>query len=119
MGDNLFERGHRPVMHVGAAAGDFAQPRRFESLLHLDDTRQELSPPEIRARKPDVMEAIIGEVPALMRSGALSLGVEEDKATLGFFGNRLLISLDPAVERRLLGNRGSFVSGDGLCERVW
>src|SRR5450755_2618958 len=64
--DYLFERGDRAIVHVRTSPGDFAQPRRLESVLHLDDLGQELAPADIRARKADVLETIIGEVPALM-----------------------------------------------------
>jgi len=66
MFDHLFERGDRSIVHKGTSPGDLAQPRRLESVLHLDDARQELPPPDIGAGEADVLETIIGEVPALM-----------------------------------------------------
>jgi hypothetical protein len=35
-------------------------------VFHLDDAGQELPPPDIGASEADVLETIIGEVPALM-----------------------------------------------------
>src|SRR5260221_11715139 len=66
MFDHLFERGDRPIVHVRTSPGDLAQPRRLEGVLHLDNLRQKLPPADIRARKADVLETIVGEVPALM-----------------------------------------------------
>src|SRR6267142_3204926 len=66
MFDHLFKRGDRSIVHKGTSSGDFAQPRGLEGVLHLDDTRQELAPPDVGAGEADVLETIVGEVPALM-----------------------------------------------------
>jgi hypothetical protein len=82
-------------MHEGAPARDFAQARRLESVLHLDHARHEFAAAEVLARQADVLEAVIGEIPALMAGRTERLAVENGKAALGFLGNRLFISFDP------------------------
>ena len=105
-------------MHVRAAAGDFAQARRLEGVLHLDDAGHELSAADILAREADILETVIGEIPALMTCRALSLAVEQRKPAFGVFGNGLLVALDPGVERRAFGHDRPLVSRDGLGERL-
>ena len=105
-------------MHKGASARDLAQARRLEGVLHLDHARHEFAAADVLARQPDVLEAVIGEVPALMAGGTERLAVEDRKAALGFLGNRLLIAFDPGIEGRTLGDHGTFIGRDGLGERL-
>src|SRR6185295_5009962 len=95
MFDHRFERGERPVVHKGTSARDLAQARRLESVLHLDYARHEFAAADILARQPDVLKAVIGEIPAFMAGGTERLAVEDGEAALGFLGNRFLVALDP------------------------
>ena len=105
-------------MHVGAAARDLAQSRRLEGVLHLDDAGQVFAAPDILARQTDILETVIGEIPALVAGRALRLGVEDDEAALGLFGDRLLVALDPGVERRTLRDDGPLIGRDRLGKRL-
>src|SRR3954453_6990526 len=76
--------------------------------------RQELAPADIVVRQTDVVEAVIGQVPAGMAGRAVALCVEELETALGGFADRLLVASDPAVERSGGGNDGALEGGDRL-----
>src|SRR6185369_6285156 len=117
MFNHRFQRGERAIVHKGTSARNFAQARRLEGVLHLDYARHELATADILARQPDVLKTVIGEIPALMAGGAKRLAVEDGKAALGFLGDGFLVSFNPGVERRTLGDHGTFVGRDRLGER--
>src|SRR5262245_64891468 len=108
------KRRRRAVVHVGPAAGDLPQPRRLEGMLHLDDAGEELAAADVLARQADIVEAVVGEIPAAVAGRAFALGVEGEEATLGIFGDGLLVALDPLVERGAAGDHGAFVGRNRL-----
>ena len=70
-------------MHVGRPVGDIAQRRRLEGVVqfrNLDDG----APAKIVARQADVMEGVVGELPAGMAGDATGRPGEDVEAALRF-----------------------------------
>jgi hypothetical protein len=84
---------------------------------HLGDPGQKLAATDVSAGKADVLETVVGEIPPLMTGPALGLAVEEHKATLGLFRDRLLVAVDPEIEGGALGYDCALIGRDGLGER--
>ena len=72
MFDDGVEVLERSVMHVGRAIHDIAQRRYLEGMLHNHNTGHLFAAANIVVRQPDVMEAVIGKVPAGMTSDAVA-----------------------------------------------
>src|SRR5262245_53231051 len=108
------QRRNGSVMHVGAAERDLTQSGRLERVDHLLYARHDLGAPEVGARKADIVEAVVGEIPSGVTVRAAGLGVEQNKAASCLLRNRGIIALDPGIERRTSGYDRALVGRDRL-----
>src|SRR5215216_5189663 len=105
-------------MHVGSAPRDLAETGSLEGSLHLRDLGQELAAADIRAGKADIVEAVVGEVPADVTGRTGSLAVEELEALLGVFADRFLVAGDPDIERSGARDDRPFIGRDRLADEL-
>src|SRR6266851_7483176 len=69
--DDLLECRQRAIVHVWRTARDLAQARRLEGVFHFDDARDELAASGVVTGQANILEAIVGEVPAFVTRRAL------------------------------------------------
>src|SRR5262249_3898211 len=100
-------------MHVGRGAGDFAQARRLEG-AQAGCAAWHGAAPRVLAAQADVVEAVIGEAPAIVAKHAASLAREELEASQLRGAERSSIALDPVVETRRRRDKGAHIGGQGL-----
>src|SRR5262245_9307146 len=92
------------VVHVRSAPGDAAQGRRLERVLHEGQPGEMGAAADVGALHTDVVEAAVGERPALVAARAPRLAVEHHESALGALGDGSLVAGHPAVEGRLRGD---------------
>src|SRR3954463_12010982 len=80
--DNALERGDRAIMHVGRALGYVAQAGRLEGVHNFRNVGQKPAASDVVGLESDVMETLIGEVPARMADRTVRLPGEEGEAPL-------------------------------------
>src|SRR6266436_633269 len=88
--------------------------RGLERVRHLGNIWKQSRATAVGASKTGVVKTVIGEIPAFVAERALTFAVENRKAPFGRFRDGALVTLDPGVERRSLGDHGPFIGGDGL-----
>src|SRR5256885_7924014 len=118
-----FERGERPVVHVGRRQLDVTQRRRAEGEL-VELLVAELSASEVQRRTPScpraelwhagVGEGLASEQRAAVTAGAARLVAEEEQGAALLLGSqRGIVVLEIAIERRVdLGERLHLEGGD-------
>src|SRR3569623_1388451 len=97
-------------MQIRPAFCDVAQGRSLEGVLLLLRRWKLAAPSNIVAGcRADVLKRSVGERGPAMAARAMRLAIEQGKATLGFRRNRVLVSHDPAIERRLPCDNGALI----------
>src|SRR3569623_3058393 len=95
------------------ALRDIAQCRSLDSVLQLLRGGKQPAPPDVIAGcGANVLKRSIGERRPAVATGAMRFAVEQSKAALGFRWNRVLVSQDPAINRRFARDNGALVGRD-------
>src|SRR6266566_3728686 len=106
---HCFERGERPVVHVGRRQLDVAERRRAEGEL-VELLVEERAPSQVQGRTaphpgPELRLACFGEVLTTEQRSAVAaraaglVAEEEQGAALLFGGQRRIVVLEIAIER--------------------
>ena len=64
------------IVHVRRAFDGIAQCRHFEGVLHNDDVRHFIAAADVFVWQPNVMEAVVSEIPTRVASDAICLVIE-------------------------------------------
>ena len=101
-------------MHVGRTFNSVPQRRGLEGMLHDFDVGHLLAAADIIVGQSDVVETVIGEVPAGMAGNVVGFAVKQIEPALGSRCDCFLVAADPFVQRRDAADDCAFERGDGF-----